>query len=266
MPNQNGDLQGFDTAAGAAAIVASLARSRVAKQDFIVGYYGHGRKVMSPGAASVISAAGLPLVMVYEDAPTSVEYFTRERGKADALEAVRQAKALGQPVESAIYFVVDYDAIDKDIRGPVYAYGYAFSDTLASSSYLCGCYGNGAVCAAMREADIVHYTFVWGAHKTNGTQEFIERNTWDLMQSPTVPAAVNRLGFDDDPDIGKAAGFGQFLVHAATPQTAVEAATVIPPARALQAALKAEGEYTGAVDGLWGSRSADALSRHYTAN
>lgn len=264
MPNENGDLIGFDTAAGPAAVVASISRILAAKQDFVVGYYGHGRKVMTPAAAGVLSSSGLSLVMVYEDAPTDISYFSSERGRADALEAVRQAKALGQPVETPIYFTVDYDASNADVHGAIAAYGTAFRDTLASSSYLCGVYGNGAVAEAMIYADVSHYTFIWGAHKTNGTEDFIKSNSWHVMQSPTVSAANNRLGFDDDPDIGKVAGFGQFFVHAATPQTPVEADVVIPPARALQAALLATGEYTGVVDGLWGPLSEKALSQYYS--
>ena len=257
MPEANGNLVGFDTAAGPAAIVASLTRIKAAKQDFVVGYYGHGGKVMSPAAARLLSDAGLDLVMVFEGNPTHAGYFTAAQGQADAELAVKQAVALGQPFGTPICATVDYDASNADIAGPIHLYMAAYSYTLRFCKYLPGVYGNGAVCAAMLDASFASFAFVWGAHGTNDTLNFIASNRWHLMQSPTVSAANNRLGFDDDPDIGKASGFGGFRVLPTIVTPSPAPVLVIPPAKAMQAALGVMA------DGVWGPASAAALAAYY---
>ena len=66
--------------------------------------------------------------------------------------AHQQAKAIGQPAGSAIYFAVDYNAPEPDISGAIDQYFRGVAAGLAAAAgrraeYRVGVYGSGAVCA-----------------------------------------------------------------------------------------------------------------------
>src|SRR5947208_3155175 len=79
--------------------------------QFLGRYYSRTTKIpgkkLTRGEAVAVCQAGLQLVAVYEDGPTSYAYFSANRGTADAEGAMEQAEAVGQPEGTAIYFTVD---------------------------------------------------------------------------------------------------------------------------------------------------------------
>src|SRR5437016_3207935 len=100
--------------------VAALHQARV---EFVCRYYSITRsKRLTVSEAKALSAAGIKLVAIWETNPTSADYFSHDKGLSDGAEACRQAKMLGQPAGSAIYFAVDYDAADSEIRAQITDY------------------------------------------------------------------------------------------------------------------------------------------------
>lgn len=66
-------------------------------------------KAITPSEAQSLQAAGLSLVLVFEDY-ASQALNGQAQGVADAKEALSQANALGFPADRPIYFAVDFDA------------------------------------------------------------------------------------------------------------------------------------------------------------
>ena len=125
--------------------------------DFVARYYRKPDSrwpALSANEARVLSSLGLNVVAVWESHSHKRDYFTYGRGYWDAVAAARQAKGVGQPPGSAIYFAVDFDATVADIY-PIDQYFRGITAGLAASSggtseYKVGVYGSGAVCDAVK--------------------------------------------------------------------------------------------------------------------
>src|SRR5579872_6671620 len=116
-PHASGFAQGVDLAKDARDYSQELKGSHL---DFVARYYRDPASrwpTLSAAEARAISDAGLRLVTVWEWHSGRPDYFSYSTGYSDGMAAYRQAKAVGQPPGSAIYFAVDFNAYDPDIRG-----------------------------------------------------------------------------------------------------------------------------------------------------
>lgn len=173
---------------------------------FAARYYrSHKSKLnhLTREEALAISAAGLNIVAVFEYAGTKASYFTADQAKADVQDALAQAAEVGQPMGSAIYFTVDYNATLDDINGAVTDYFQAVSDTLRPK-FLPGVYGSGATCAAMLAAGLADYAWLSQSIGFLGTPGFTR---WSIKQG--MPHQF--CGLDTDPDDAHGI-FGEFTV------------------------------------------------------
>ena len=142
--------------------------------SFIGRYYSDtthiSGKKLTAAEAQLISAAGIDIVAVYEDGPTSYSYFSASRGTQDANGALAQALSVGQPDGSAIYFTVDYDATASDIAANITAYFQAIAETIGTQ-YIVGVYGSGNVCTAILASGYAQLAWLaqstgWGGYHT----------------------------------------------------------------------------------------------------
>lgn len=177
--------------------------------SFVGRYYSRtthieGKK-LTASEATLLSEAGLQLVAVYEDGPTSGSYFSASRGTDDANGALQQAQGIGQPQGSAIYFTVDYDASSSDITGNITAYFQAVAAAL-KGSYTVGVYGSGSVCAAITGAGLAQ--LAWLAQST-GWSGYSQFTAWAIKQGPEQSIC----GLNSDSDIAQGE-FGAFRVGA----------------------------------------------------
>lgn len=175
--------------------------------SFVGRYYSRtthieGKK-LTQSEALLISQSGLQLVAVYEDGPTSADYFSAARGTEDADGAITQAQAVGQPIGSVIYFTVDYDATSSDIAGNITAY-FSALDAALSGMYVVGVYGSGAVCTAMTAAGLAQ--IAWLAQSTGWTG-YSQFTNWAIKQGPEQSVC----GLNSDSDIAHGE-FGAFTV------------------------------------------------------
>jgi len=183
---------------------------------FIARYYARGDrpKILRLAEAQAIGAAGLSIVAVWESGfPTSTAYFARAQGDADGADAHQRATEIGQPRDTPIYFAVDYDASVADIAGPVREYFIGVAEGLAAAPggqprYQVGCYGSGAVCAAIKAAGLARFT--WLA-QSRGWRGYASCTDWNIRQGPVTQLC----GVEVDPDEGREP-FGAFQVRNAT--------------------------------------------------
>ena len=156
----------------------------------------------------MVSSAGMSLVAVWEFHSHKPDYFSYASGYSDALSAHRQAKAIGQPGGSAIYFAVDFNAQEPDVRGPVDQYFRGVHAGLAAAGqareYRVGVYGSGAVCDYMKRMRLAEYAWLSNSTAWSGYDSFTD---WNIKQSGRSPL----LSFDQDSNEARGE-FGSFRV------------------------------------------------------
>ncbi|RZN84045.1 MAG: DUF1906 domain-containing protein [Winogradskyella sp.] len=121
----------------------------------VIRYYGmdshvHPEKVLKFDEAKALSNAGLKIAVVFEMINNAPEYFSYDLGLKHAHIAFKLAKAINQPINSAIYFAVDFDANDDEINKSIIPHFNGIKDGLneasnGQSSYKIGIYGSGKV-------------------------------------------------------------------------------------------------------------------------
>src|SRR6185503_19809519 len=92
-------LSGVDSSS--ACTTAALGCLQSSGIAFVGRYYSSTTQIagkkLTQSEAQLILSAGMHIVTVYEDGPTSYSYFSASRGTADAQGALQQAAAVGQP-------------------------------------------------------------------------------------------------------------------------------------------------------------------------
>lgn len=172
--------------------------------DFVFRYYStttmQPHKRLTPSEANAILGTGLMLGIVYEDAPTSVGYFSNARGQRDANNAFNTAVSMGQPSGSAIYFTVDYDAPATDISGPIFDYFQGIQQAMQNASagggisFAIGVYGSGDVCDFIKgQSGIAQYSWLSESTGWSGSGTYAD---WSVNQA--VPTA-DVCGFTANP-------------------------------------------------------------------
>jgi hypothetical protein len=173
--------------------------------SFVGRYYSRTTQIagkkLTESEAVLLCQAGLHIVTVYEDGPTSYSYFSATRGTADAQGALQQAAAIGQPHGSAIYFTVDYNAAASDISGNITAYFAAICAVL-KGTYAVGVYGSGAVCTAILQAGYAHNAWLSQSTGWSGYSQF---TAWNVKQGPETSVC----GLNSDTDVAHG-DFGAF--------------------------------------------------------
>jgi hypothetical protein len=160
-------------------------------------------KVIGGAEAAAIAAAGLALVLVYEDGPTTADYFSYGRGQADGIRAAQQADLLGAQPGVAIYFAVDYDASSADISGVINQYFNGVADALKSraaannTAYVAGVYGSGSTCSAITAVGLAQFSWLAQSRGWSGHDNY---SGWSIRQN--MPAVIAGLSVDPDDAIG----------------------------------------------------------------
>src|SRR6185369_6588333 len=81
--------------------------------EFVARYYRDPTSslpALSSQEARTLASLGLKIVAVWEQNSPDPENLSYSAGYGDAFSAYKQAKAIGQPAGSAIYFAVDFNA------------------------------------------------------------------------------------------------------------------------------------------------------------
>jgi hypothetical protein len=133
-------LQGFDADFDCS---QHLGKAKAVGINFIGRYYSNSPgKNLSPSEARLITGAGMFIVAVWETLGDRASFFSLKQGADDATSASNQAQTIGQPIDSAIYFALDYDASPEEIAGGITDYFKGVQKGLA---------------AAMRQVDLFRW-------------------------------------------------------------------------------------------------------------
>jgi glycoside hydrolase-like protein len=182
-PRSSGPARGIDLPTDASDVLNEVKDSRV---DFVARYYRDPASrwpTLSASEAQRLSSLGLKIVAVWESHSRYPAYFSYSSGYNDALTAYRQARAVGQPAGSAIYFAVDFDArsqalepVDQYFRG--IAAGFAAASG-GGAEYEVGVYGSGAVCDAVKQAGLAQYSWLSNSTAWAGSLSY---DGWNIRQ------------------------------------------------------------------------------------
>jgi Domain of unknown function (DUF1906) len=230
VPRLVGPGQGIDLVTDVSLGLDELTANRV---DFVARYYRPPESrwpALSPGEAQLLSARGLKIVAVWEWHSRDPSHFTYATGYDDALMAYRQAKTVGQPAGSAIYFAVDFDArslasISEYFRGV--AAGLAAASG-GNPDYTIGVYGSGAVCDAIKQGHLAQYS--WLSNSLAWAQS-VGYDDWNIRQGGrSLP-----LSFNHDLDEAKDE-YGGFVlsIYGETASSAIGPRAQTPPQTAQQ--------------------------------
>ncbi len=210
---------GIDLPTDASDVLNELKGSRL---EFVARYYRSPISHWPPLSAEEarrLSGLGLKIVAVWEPYSPDPQYFSYFSGYSDAITAYREAKAIGQPAGSAIYFAIDFNARDID---PVEQYFHGVQAGFAAASggnaeYKVGVYGSGAVCESVKAAGLAQYSWLSNSTAWDGSLGYED---WNIRQGEPS----GELSFNQDSD--KARGdYGGFRLddHEAAPSRNVVA-------------------------------------------
>ena len=173
--------------------------------------------------AQALSAQGMQIGVVFQQRQDQVADFSEPLGFAAGRRAFRHAKEnISQPVGSGIYFSVDFDATNAEVRNNVAPYFEGVKRAFDQESggapdYRVGAYGSGAVCNALTGRGLIELTWLAGSRGFRGTREALRAGEFHLAQR--APAAtLCGIGVDfNDPNSDRP-DFGTFTVEDDAPQ------------------------------------------------
>jgi Domain of unknown function (DUF1906) len=221
--------QGIDLPTDASNVLSELENSRV---DFVARYYREPDSrwpALSASEAQRLSSQGLKIVAVWESHSADPRHFYYASGFGDAATAYGEARAVGQPAGSAIYFAVDFNAHGWEI-GPIEDYFRGVAAGLGTANngppyYAIGVYGSGAVCEAMKATGLARYSWLSNSLSWEDSDSY---DNWDILQGEDTPG----LSFSQDTDQARGE-YGAFRLAGpgGTYAGAVPSARAAPPPR-----------------------------------
>src|SRR5262249_12968563 len=222
QPNDAGSVAVIDTPHNAAKYAAKLAAQNV---KVVVRFYarkpqpGLREKIMASDGnmidgvrePTILIRNGLSILSLYQYRNNLPEKFMKGledtgSGKAetaaDAKAALEQAKLVGQPEGSAIYFGVDFNVTKCKCDGAGQLVRTAGGDTMPNNSmvddvleyfrfmnqtvgtrYAIGVYGNGLVNRMLREEKLVSYNWISASRSHEKTVDLYNGGQWHLFQN-----------------------------------------------------------------------------------
>lgn len=185
--------------------------------DTVIRYISRGMtsKVIRVPEARAFHVKNMALGIVYEGAGDNPSAFNVGTGLADANFAKTYLPTIGMPVNTMIWFAVDYDVGVFDVNDRIFPYFEGVKAALAGTPYRVGVYGSGAVgfrivLRKLAEASWLACSYGWWGSR--------HADEWTLKQHlPTRDYA----GIDSDPDeIKPGADIGAFVPFASSPNVA----------------------------------------------
>ncbi|MBF4615489.1 glycoside hydrolase domain-containing protein [Curtobacterium sp. VKM Ac-1376] len=155
----------------ASTITAARAQSLKAAGYTIVGRYLTNEqatnpldKKIKPGELQTIFDAGLRLFPIFEEGGYQTSWFSAAQGAKDAQRAYDAAKAYGIPGGTIIYFAVDVDVIEAEVRADVVPYFAALNTKMnqLGGTYGIGIYGARNTCAIISDAGLARTSYISG--------------------------------------------------------------------------------------------------------
>jgi Domain of unknown function (DUF1906) len=201
QPNDPASIAIIDTPHNAAKVASKLSAQNV---KVVVRFFarkpqpGLREKVMASDGnmidgvrePTILIRNGLSIVSLYQYRNNLPEKFlkgledtgsAKAEAAADAKAALDQARLVGQPEGSAIYFGVDFN-VNRASVDPVLEYFRAVGRTVGGH-YAIGIYGNGFVNRILRQEKLVAYNWISASRSHEETVDFYNSGQWHLFQN-----------------------------------------------------------------------------------
>src|SRR5262245_43740703 len=201
QPNDAGSIAIIDTPHNAAKVASKLSSQNV---KVVVRFFarkpqpGLREKVMASDGnmidgvrePTILIRNGLSIVSLYQYRNNLPEKFVKgleDTGSAkaevaaDVKAALDQAKLVGQPEGSAIYFGLDFN-VNRATLDSVLEYFRVINETVGSH-YAIGVYGNGFVNRILRQEKLVAYNWISASRAHAETVDFYNSGQWHLFQN-----------------------------------------------------------------------------------
>jgi hypothetical protein len=117
----------------------------------------------------------------------------------------------GAPKEAVIYFAIDTDASDLQVKNLVVPYFQAINDTIHGRMGV-GVYACGAACAALLDQNLASKAWLSNAMGWNGSKEFRASGRESILQR--LPANIEGLDTDPDDKVHEGEDIGDFVPFA----------------------------------------------------
>jgi hypothetical protein len=130
--------------------------------------------------------------------PNTIE----EDATLDAHAAVAQAKIVGQPIKTAIYFGVDFN-LTAERENNVTKYFKIINEILKKGGYEVGVYGNGSVSDLLYKRKLAKYVWLNGSSGHEGSAATYNDRHWNMLQTKTDTAWEIGTGEDGKARIAK---------------------------------------------------------------
>ncbi|MBC2662836.1 DUF1353 domain-containing protein [Novosphingobium flavum] len=183
----------IDTSDNTSASIASLqARGVTAVGRY---YSSNAWKRLTAQEARSVSLAGIKLFTVFED--KGDPELTIEKGVFDGQIAIQQARAIGQPEGSAIYFALEHlpHGYSKSHVPGAKLYIEGVRQALADL-YAVGVYSNGVVLEAMLDTGLCEFAWLSASRAFEGSKAFYASRRWVIAQDPKVDQNWGGLSVD----------------------------------------------------------------------
>ncbi len=168
-------------------------------------------KKLTAAEADALSANGISVAVVFQQRNSEPDDFGAVNGRNDALQALSDATAAGQPAGSAIYFAVDMDLAKPADLQVVLDYFRAVRAEFAQAAtpYRIGVYGCGTVAQALLDAGLVDLVWLSAALAWSGSRTFLDTGRWDLFQDK-IRLKFQTIDYDSNITRFGMTDFGQF--------------------------------------------------------
>lgn len=178
----------------------------------IVGRYltGGDYKELRYNEAELIIKNGLELFLIFQESGADLSYFTSTQGVLDAKKAVKSAREKNIPGTNVIYFAVDTDPTDDEIKQYIIPYFSAIANSIDINYYV-GIYGTRNVCTQIMNLGYASSCFVSDLSTGfSGNMGFKMPSNWALDQFSEIKN-IYVDGESENMDLDKDAYSGKLL-------------------------------------------------------
>lgn len=189
----------------------------------IIRYYNFSNSQKLPekrltlAEAQAICARGMTIAVVFQQRQDRAEDFSETKGYEAGRRAYRYAlNDIGQPEGSGIYFAVDFDASDEEIKRFVVPYFQgvhkAFKEVSGNQPiYRVGIYGSGATSRVLTKKNLCSLVWLAMSRGYRGTEEALNNGAYHLEQR-APQAKVCGLRLDYNFANPQSSDFGTFVI------------------------------------------------------
>ncbi|AZZ56391.1 glycoside hydrolase domain-containing protein [Rathayibacter iranicus] len=175
----------------------------------------YNNKKIQPDELKIITDAGLRVFPIFQEGGDDASFFSYALGYAAGQKAHAAGRGYGLKAGVTIYFAVDFDATEKEVRGVIASHFQGVKDGLASvgSAYSVGIYGSRLACRIIIEKKLARLCFIadesylWGG---NFAQPFPSEWAFEQIDSYTIGSGADSMDLDKIIATGRDEGAKEF--------------------------------------------------------